>query len=63
MDQIRIHGGVSLNGHIDISGAKNAALPLMAAALLSDEPLTLTNLPRLADIASMADLLEGLGVD
>ena len=63
MDRIRIRGGVSLNGNIDISGAKNAALPLMAAALLSDEPLTLTNLPRLADIDSMADLLEDLGVD
>jgi UDP-N-acetylglucosamine 1-carboxyvinyltransferase len=63
MDRIRIRGGVPLRGTIEISGAKNAALPLMAAALLSDETLTLTNLPRLADIASMADLLGGLGVD
>ena len=63
MDQIQIRGGVSLKGDIHISGAKNAALPLMAAALLSDETLTLTNLPHLADISSMVDLLDGLGVD
>jgi UDP-N-acetylglucosamine 1-carboxyvinyltransferase len=63
MDRIRIQGGQPLKGAIDISGAKNAGLPLMAASLLSDEPLILTNLPRLADIASMADLLEVLGVD
>ena len=62
MDRIRIEGGVPLNGTIDISGAKNAALPLMAAALLTDEPLMLSNLPKLADIASMGDLLRGLGV-
>jgi len=63
MDRIRIQGGQPLKGAIEISGAKNAGLPLMAAALLSDEPLILANLPRLADIASMADLLAGLGVD
>ncbi len=63
MDQIRIIGGKPLNGEIQISGAKNAALPLMAASLLSAEPLTLTNLPDLADIASMAGVLAGLGVD
>jgi UDP-N-acetylglucosamine 1-carboxyvinyltransferase len=62
MDRIRIRGGRRLAGEIEISGAKNAALPLMAAALLTDEPLTLKNLPKLADIASMADLLQGLGV-
>ncbi len=62
MDQIRIIGGIPLNGEIRISGAKNAALPLMAASLLSDETLTLSNLPDLADIASMANLLEELGV-
>ena len=62
MDRIRIQGGVPLQGTIEISGAKNAALPLMAAALLSEHPLTLSNLPRLADISSMADLLTGLGV-
>ncbi|MEK9754658.1 MAG: UDP-N-acetylglucosamine 1-carboxyvinyltransferase [Rhodospirillaceae bacterium] len=63
MDRIRIQGGVPLSGTIEISGAKNAALPLMAAALLSEVPLTLANLPKLADIASMADLLKGLGVE
>ena len=63
MDRIKIRGGVSLKGDVNISGAKNAALPLMAATLLTDEPLILTNLPRLADISSMADLLEDLGVD
>lgn len=63
MDQIRIKGGRPLHGEIQISGAKNAALPLMAASLLSAEPLVLTNLPDLADIASMAGVLEGVGVD
>jgi len=62
MDRIRIRGGARLKGEIPISGAKNAALPLMAACLLSDAPLTLTNVPRLADVASMADLLGMLGV-
>lgn len=63
MDQIIVRGGHPLHGDIQISGAKNAGLPLMAASLLSAEPLTLTNLPDLADIASMADLLANLGVD
>ena len=63
MDQILIRGGTPLHGTIHISGAKNAGLPLMAASLLSADPLTLTNLPDLADIASMASLLESLGVD
>jgi len=62
MDHIRIVGGKPLHGEIPISGAKNAALPLMAASLLTDETLTLSNLPRLADIASMAHLLDELGV-
>ena len=62
MEMIRIQGGKPLRGTIPVSGAKNAALPLMAAALLSDKPLTLTNLPHLADIASMATLLSQLGV-
>lgn len=57
MDKIRIIGGQMLNGQIRISGAKNAALPLMAASLLSDEPVTLTNLPYLADITTIARLL------
>jgi len=63
MDRIRIRGGNRLVGEIPISGAKNAALPLMAASLLSDEPLTLGNLPHLADISTMASLLAALGVE
>jgi UDP-N-acetylglucosamine 1-carboxyvinyltransferase len=62
MDRIRIRGGNPLRGEIQISGAKNAALPLMAAALLTDEPLHLANAPDLVDIATMASLLEQLGV-
>jgi len=62
MDRIRIHGGARLKGEIPISGAKNAALPLMAACLLSGETLTLSNVPWLADVAFMADLLRGFGV-
>lgn len=61
MDAIRIHGGIPLNGEIAISGAKNAALPLMAACLLSDEPLVLSNVPALADIQTMTRLLEQHG--
>ncbi|SDD79562.1 UDP-N-acetylglucosamine 1-carboxyvinyltransferase [Rhodospira trueperi] len=65
MDCIRIEGGHRLDGTIFISGAKNAALALMPACLLSDRPLTLTNVPRLADIASMISLLglHGASVD
>ena len=62
MDKIVIRGGVRLKGEIPISGAKNAALPLMAACLLTDAPLTLTNVPKLADVAFMADLLRLFGV-
>jgi UDP-N-acetylglucosamine 1-carboxyvinyltransferase len=62
MDRIRITGGQALHGTIPISGAKNAALPLMAASLLSPEALTLTNVPDLADIATMVELLENHGV-
>lgn len=63
MDRIAVTGGVPLRGEIPISGAKNACLALMPAALLSDEPLTLTNAPRLADIATMRQLLESLGCE
>jgi len=63
MDRIRLTGGYELNGVIPISGAKNAALPLMIASLLSDEPLVLTNVPRLTDIATLARLLAELGVE
>ena len=62
MDKIVIRGGNPLNGTIPIGGAKNAALPLMAAALLSEEPLRLSNLPHLADISTMAHLLGDMGV-
>src|SRR5262249_30487615 len=63
MDKIRIRGGSRLAGEIPVGGAKNAALPLMAAALLTDETLTLGNLPHVADIATMANLLADLGVE
>ena len=63
MDRIRLTGGNPLNGEIPISGAKNAALPLMIASLLTDEPLVLTNVPRLTDIATLARLLAELGVE
>jgi len=62
MDKICIRGGRPLHGKIAIGGAKNAALPLMAASLLTQETLTLTNLPHLADITTMANLLRQLGV-
>ncbi len=63
MDCILINGGRPLRGDIQISGAKNAALPLMAASLLTSETLKLSNLPHLADISTMAKLLRKLGVD
>jgi len=62
MDRIRITGGRPLNGEIEIGGAKNAALPLMAASLLTPGTLTLENLPSVADIHAMANLLAELGV-
>jgi UDP-N-acetylglucosamine 1-carboxyvinyltransferase len=63
MDRIRLVGGNELRGEIPISGAKNAALPLMIASLLSDEPLVLTNVPRLADVKQLERILENHGVD
>ena len=62
MDKIRIQGGNPLNGIVKIGGAKNAALPLMAASLLTSEKLTLSNLPHLVDITTMVHLLAELGV-
>src|SRR4030095_4756123 len=62
MASIYVAGGKPLNGRIPISGAKNAALTLLPCALLTDEPLTLRNLPRLADVASSGHLLNQLGV-
>ncbi len=61
MDSIVVKGGRELNGKIHIAGAKNAALALMPATLLSEEPLTLTNAPRLSDMKTMAELLRSLG--
>lgn len=61
MDKIKIKGGRQLNGEIFISGAKNAALPLICASLLTEETVTLTNMPILSDIKSMNLLLEQLG--
>jgi UDP-N-acetylglucosamine 1-carboxyvinyltransferase len=62
MDRIIIRGGRRLTGRVPISGAKNAALTLLPCALLTDEPLTLRNLPRLADVDSFGHLLNQLGV-
>jgi UDP-N-acetylglucosamine 1-carboxyvinyltransferase len=63
MDRIAITGGARLEGEIPISGAKNSAIKLMAAGLLTDEPLRLTNMPRLADTRFLAVLLRRLGTD
>ncbi len=63
MDRIRIRGGKRLKGRIPISGAKNAALPLMAASLLTEDTLRLGNLPHLVDISTLATLLGELGVE
>ena len=63
MDRIRIVGGESLKGRIPISGAKNAALPLMIASLLTSERLTLRNVPNLADVNLLARILRNHGVD
>src|SRR6202041_322239 len=63
MDRIKIRGGAELKGAIPISGAKNAALPLMIASLLTDQTLTLENLPRLADVSQLIRILGNHGVD
>ena len=63
MDQLRIRGGRRLAGEIAISGAKNAALPEMCAALLTAERVQLHNVPSLNDVTTMARLLKTLGVD
>lgn len=63
MDQLLIRGGKTLNGEVVVSGAKNAALPLMAAALLTEEPLRLANVPRLMDVRTMSRLLRHIGVE
>ena len=63
MDSILVTGGNALNGEIPIAGAKNACLTLMPATLLSEEPITLTNAPRLSDIKTMGALLKSLGTE
>ncbi|MHC2481537.1 UDP-N-acetylglucosamine enolpyruvyl transferase [Rhizobium leguminosarum] len=63
MDRIRIVGGNELNGIIPISGAKNAALPLMIASLLTSDTLTLENVPHLADVELLMRILGNHGVD
>ena len=63
MDKIKVTGGARLNGTIPISGAKNAALPLMIASLLTKKSLTLENLPRLADVNALIRILGNHGVD
>jgi UDP-N-acetylglucosamine 1-carboxyvinyltransferase len=63
MDKMRITGGTPLCGKIIIGGSKNAALPLMCASLLTDNSVVLANVPHLADITTMANLLSQHGVD
>ena len=62
MDKLLVHGGVRLKGEVRISGAKNAALPIMCAALLSAAPLRLANVPHLRDVTTLLNLLGGMGV-
>ncbi|WOE31323.1 MULTISPECIES: UDP-N-acetylglucosamine 1-carboxyvinyltransferase [unclassified Acinetobacter] len=62
MDKFLIQGGVKLEGEVRISGAKNAALPLLAAMILADSPVTLTNVPNLKDVNTLVKLIAGLGV-
>ncbi len=61
MDKLLIRGGRSLEGEVAVSGAKNAALPELCAALLTDEPVTLTNVPQLHDVSTMLKLLRNMG--
>ena len=63
MDSIVIHGGNRLNGQIEVSGAKNSAIKLMAASILTDQPLLLTNMPRMADTRFLGQLLQQFGVE
>src|SRR5688572_2804761 len=62
MDKLLIEGGVPLNGEVEVSGAKNAALPILAASLLTQESLTITNVPHLQDVTTMLNLLAQMGV-
>src|SRR5690242_545735 len=62
MDKLLIEGGAPLSGEVNVSGAKNAALPILAAALLTAEPLTVVNVPHLHDVTTMLNLLAQMGV-
>ena len=62
MDKLLIHGGRELAGDVTISGAKNAALPILAATLLATEPVTISNVPHLKDVTTMLSLLQMMGV-
>jgi UDP-N-acetylglucosamine 1-carboxyvinyltransferase len=62
MQKLSIHGGVPLSGEVRVAGAKNAALPILAAALLTDSPVRITNVPQLNDVRTMIRLLERMGV-
>ena len=62
MDKLIIHGGNRLNGEIKISGAKNAALPILCASLLTADDIKLTNVPHLKDVQTMLTLLQQMGV-
>ena len=63
MDKLVITGGSPLNGEVRISGAKNAALPIVAATLLAETPMTVTNVPHLQDITTSMELLSQMGVE
>ena len=62
MDKLLIEGGVTLSGNVTISGAKNAALPILAATLLASEPVRVSNVPHLKDVTTMLSLLQTMGV-
>src|SRR5450830_625553 len=62
MDKLLIRGGRQLHGEVIISGAKNAALPELCVCLLTAEPVTLSNVPRLQDVATMLKLIRNMGV-
>ena len=63
MDKLEITGGIPLDGEVSISGAKNAALPILAATLLADGPVTLGNVPHLNDVTTTVRLLRRMGVE
>ena len=63
MDRLIIKGGIPLDGEIRISGAKNAALPILVATLLTDKPVIINNIPHLHDVTTIMKLLNGMGVN